>query len=115
MWSMLEERRVLQASVAHDLRNPIAIMTGYVEYKSKSNSPFRKTEGIGDQVFQNAVQQFPVKDGPPFRHMELEITFDGQDELGQLCTAFEKMRQTLYENNRQMWSMLEERRATSVF
>ena len=35
----------------------------------------------------------------------------GQDELGRLCAAFEKMRQTLYENNRQMWSMLEERRA----
>jgi signal transduction histidine kinase len=45
------------------------------------------------------------------RDLNFQITFDGQDELGQLCTAFEKMRQTLYENNRQMWSMLEERRA----
>ncbi len=43
--------------------------------------------------------------------LNFHIIFDGQDELGQLCTAFEKMRQTLYENNRQMWSMLEERRA----
>lgn len=32
LWSMIEERRVLQASVAHDLRNPIAIIEGYVEY-----------------------------------------------------------------------------------
>ena len=39
------------------------------------------------------------------------IGFDRQDELGQLCTAFEKTRRTLYENNRQLWSMLEERRA----
>ena len=45
------------------------------------------------------------------RDLNFQITFDRQDELGQLCTAFEKMRQTLYENNRQMWSMLEERRA----
>ncbi len=45
------------------------------------------------------------------RDLNFQISFDGQDELGQLCTAFEKMRQTLYENNRQMWSMLEERRA----
>ncbi len=45
------------------------------------------------------------------RDLNFQITFDGQDELSQLCTAFEKMRQTLYENNRQMWSMLEERRA----
>lgn len=43
--------------------------------------------------------------------LNFQINFDGRDELGQLCTAFEKMRQTLYENNRQMWSMLEERRA----
>ena len=44
------------------------------------------------------------------RDLNFQINFDGQDELGQLCTAFEKMRQTLYENNRQMWSMLEEHR-----
>ena len=43
--------------------------------------------------------------------LNFQISFDGRDELGQLCTAFEKMRQTLYENNRQLWSMLEERRA----
>ena len=44
------------------------------------------------------------------RDLNFQINFDGQNELGQLCTAFEKMRQTLYENNRQMWNMLEERR-----
>ncbi len=32
LWNMLEQRRILQASVAHDLRNPIAIVEGYVEY-----------------------------------------------------------------------------------
>ena len=45
------------------------------------------------------------------RDLNFQINFNGRDELGQLCTAFEKMRQTLYENNRQLWSMLEERRA----
>ena len=45
------------------------------------------------------------------RDLNFQINFDRQDELGQLCAAFEKMRRTLYENNRQMWSMLEERRA----
>lgn len=35
MWSMLEERRLMQASVAHDLRNPIAIIEGYTEYLGK--------------------------------------------------------------------------------
>lgn len=32
MWGMLVERRQLQASVAHDLRNPIAIIEGHTEY-----------------------------------------------------------------------------------
>lgn len=32
LWAMLEERRMLLASVAHDLRNPIAILKGYTEY-----------------------------------------------------------------------------------
>lgn len=32
LWKMLEERKLMQASVAHDLRNPIAIIEGYTEY-----------------------------------------------------------------------------------
>lgn len=32
MWNLLEEQKLLQASVAHDLRNPIAIIEGYTEY-----------------------------------------------------------------------------------
>ncbi len=35
VWNMLEERRLMQASVAHDLRNPIAIIEGYAEYLEK--------------------------------------------------------------------------------
>ncbi len=32
MWNLLEQRRFLQASIAHDLRNPLAILQGYTEY-----------------------------------------------------------------------------------
>ncbi len=32
LWNMLEERKRLQASVAHDLRNPITIIQTYAEY-----------------------------------------------------------------------------------
>ena len=32
LWRMLEERKLMQASIAHDLRNPIAIIEGYTEY-----------------------------------------------------------------------------------
>lgn len=34
LWNLLAERKRLQASVAHDLRNPIAIIEGYTEYLS---------------------------------------------------------------------------------
>ncbi|MCM1026764.1 MAG: HAMP domain-containing histidine kinase [Roseburia sp.] len=36
MWDMLEERRLMQASIAHDLRNPIAVIEGYAEYLETS-------------------------------------------------------------------------------
>lgn len=32
LWQLITERRQLQASVAHDLRNPIAIIKGHAEY-----------------------------------------------------------------------------------
>lgn len=32
MWDMTEERRKLNASIAHDLRTPITVMKGYTEY-----------------------------------------------------------------------------------
>lgn len=32
MWELLEQRKLMQASIAHDLRNPIAIIEGYTEY-----------------------------------------------------------------------------------
>ncbi len=32
MWRLLDQRRLMQASIAHDLRNPIAIIQGYAEY-----------------------------------------------------------------------------------
>ena len=33
-WTMMEERRKLSASIAHDLRTPITVMKGYTEYLS---------------------------------------------------------------------------------
>lgn len=43
-------------------------------------------------------------------NLDFQITYDSADELGKLCRSFEKMRQTLDENNRRLWKMLEERK-----
>ena len=45
LWGMLEDRRALQASVAHDLRNPIAIIAGYVEHLRASSEDGSLTDG----------------------------------------------------------------------
>ncbi|MDE6579920.1 MAG: HAMP domain-containing protein, partial [Ruminiclostridium sp.] len=54
MWSMLVERRQLQASVAHDLRNPIAIIEGHTEYLkmniSKERLSSEKTLPVLDNI-----------------------------------------------------------------
>ena len=42
--------------------------------------------------------------------LDFTVVYDNTDELGRLCTAFEEMRQALYDNNRQLWNMVEERR-----
>lgn len=44
------------------------------------------------------------------QNLDFSIAYDGNDEMGALCDSFEKMRRELYQNNRQMWNMLEERR-----
>ena len=42
--------------------------------------------------------------------LSFPISYQKQDELGQLCGAFEKMRQELLNNNRRMWALVDERK-----
>ena len=42
--------------------------------------------------------------------LDFTIEAKSQDELGQLCTAFETMRKTLLDNNRELWRQAEERK-----
>lgn len=48
--------------------------------------------------------------------LNFRIEYDGEDEFGRLCHAFEIMRQELEQNNRKMWNSMEERkRLNSAF
>ncbi len=48
--------------------------------------------------------------------LDFEIVYKKRNELGQLCKAFDDMRRTLDENNRELWRSLEERkRLNSAF
>ena len=42
--------------------------------------------------------------------LNFKITYNYDDELGQLCTVFEKMRDKLSENNSLMWNMIDEQK-----
>lgn len=48
--------------------------------------------------------------------LDFKVEYKKRNELGMLCTAFDEMRSALYENNREMWRSLEERkRLNSAF
>lgn len=48
--------------------------------------------------------------------LDFKVEYKKQNELGTLCTAFDDMRLALYENNRELWRSLEERkRLNSAF
>lgn len=43
-------------------------------------------------------------------NLDFELIYDRNDEMGELCEAFEKMRLQLMENNSHMWQMIEEQK-----
>lgn len=110
MWHMLNERRRLQASVAHDLRNPITIIEGYAEYlkiniqngKADSKKLLSVAENITNAAKRlehytesiraiNRVEELEVKrENLDFGEVFLEISDDfsslgGQGKIGITC------------------------------
>lgn len=65
-------------------------------YRNKLKQPLELLSGATDKIME--------------QNLDFELTYHYEDEMGALCSSFEKMRQALYKNNRQMWEMLEERR-----
>lgn len=43
-------------------------------------------------------------------NLDFHLEYGKDDEMGMLCSSFEEMRQELDKNNREMWSLLEERK-----
>lgn len=77
-------------------------VTGKIFYNRELREPIEKLMEASEKISGN--------------HLDFKIEYTKQNELGQLCTAFENMRQALDENNREMWHSLEERkRLNSAF
>lgn len=65
---------------------------------------YRKKLSPPIQVLEDATKHIREQ------NLDFTVSYNGDDELGRLCTAFEEMRQALYDNNRQLWGMIEEQR-----
>lgn len=52
MWDMLQERKALTASVSHDLRTPITVLNGYLDYLDKSV----EKKSLTDEVLQTTIK-----------------------------------------------------------
>ena len=51
-WDMLQERKTLTASISHDLRTPITVINGYLDYLEKSI----ERESLTSEVLQTTVK-----------------------------------------------------------
>lgn len=72
------------------------LICGFLFYKKKLDQPIQTLLLATKEIARN--------------NLDFKIEETSEDELGQLCTSFEKMRVDLYVNNRKMWAMLEERK-----
>ncbi|MDE6775548.1 MAG: HAMP domain-containing histidine kinase [Ruminococcus sp.] len=77
-------------------------VTGIVFYRRELHKPIGILLDASKKISEN--------------QLDFKVEYKKQNELGQLCTAFDDMRQALDENNREMWHSLEERkRLNSAF
>ena len=65
-------------------------------YKNKLKKPIDILNGASKKIANN--------------NLDFKIQYDSKDEMGQLCSSFEKMRISLSENNSRMWRSMEERK-----
>ena len=71
---------------------------------------------IADIIFYRLKLRKPImilhRSAERIREQDLDFEISGYsaDEMGQLCAAFELMRRTLLENNRELWRQAEERK-----
>lgn len=65
-------------------------------YKRRLKTPFSVLNEAADKISR--------------QDLDFKISYVYDDELGQICAAFEKMREKLAENNNSMWNMIDEQK-----
>lgn len=72
------------------------VVAGVVFYRGKIRKPFMILTASANRIAAN--------------DLDFSIAYIGNDEMGLLCKAFEKMRSALESNNREMWRQMNERK-----
>ena len=72
------------------------VATSILFYKRHMQKPLAILDHAAGQIADN--------------NLDFKIVYDKEDEMGKLCSSFEKMRQALQESNEEMWRQMEERK-----
>ncbi len=73
-----------------------AFLTGTVFYKRELEKPVKILLDASEKIADN--------------RLDFQISCEKNNEIGALCDSFEKMRAALYQSNKEIWRMLEERK-----
>lgn len=91
MWNMVEERKKLNASVAHDLRTPITVIKGYSEYVLRNLENDCVSRGNLEEILsyiQNAAERLEAyADSVYHIHMLENLDLDFREEDLSLLSA----------------------------
>lgn len=100
-YSVQDARTIQVINVIETLAVPLSfslcmLAAVFVFYRNKLKHPLTILDKASEQIANN--------------ELEFTIDYESQDEMGRLCTSFEKMRFSLQQNNRLMWRQMEQRK-----
>lgn len=72
------------------------LIMGICFYRKRLQTPFKILEKGAEEISNN--------------RLDFTISYNSEDEMGQLCKSFEKMRQELVQNKEKMWELIEEQK-----
>lgn len=97
VWTVSRLLGLLQIVLPILIFTAVILVASTLFYRVKLREPLQLLQNGAERIMENDLD-FEIPPPP------------GQDELGQLCSAFEKMRKTLLANNRTLWRQAEERK-----
>lgn len=103
--SQQDQRILAVLDILPAIAAPVYSVVGIVSaallfYHNRLKEPLDQLRTASEKIAQN--------------DLDFSIPYNSNDELGQLCSSFEVMRQTLADNFTQMWRQVEERKALNA-